>query len=104
MIFFDGEEAFKRWTDTDSLYGSRHLAGEMSKPNGLLSVADKTGIEAIVSIQKLVMIDQAHSGVYLGKGSERSKLLGSFNKLFIHNGREYIITVTSQTIIIKILC
>ncbi|KAG9511150.1 Glutaminyl-peptide cyclotransferase, partial [Fragariocoptes setiger] len=26
FIFFDGEEAFVKWTDTDSLYGSRHLA------------------------------------------------------------------------------
>jgi len=26
LIFFDGEEAFVEWTDTDSLYGSRHLA------------------------------------------------------------------------------
>lgn len=26
MIFFDGEEAFRKWSDTDSLYGSRHLA------------------------------------------------------------------------------
>uniref|UniRef100_A0A646QGF7 Glutaminyl-peptide cyclotransferase n=1 Tax=Hemiscolopendra marginata TaxID=943146 RepID=A0A646QGF7_9MYRI len=26
FIFFDGEEAFVRWTDTDSLYGARHLA------------------------------------------------------------------------------
>ncbi|XP_045171598.2 glutaminyl-peptide cyclotransferase-like isoform X2 [Mercenaria mercenaria] len=26
MIFFDGEEAYKEWTATDSLYGSRHLA------------------------------------------------------------------------------
>ena len=26
FIFFDGEEAFKQWTSTDSLYGSRHLA------------------------------------------------------------------------------
>lgn len=26
MIFFDGEEAFERWSKTDSLYGSRHLA------------------------------------------------------------------------------
>ncbi|XP_054758465.1 glutaminyl-peptide cyclotransferase-like [Lytechinus pictus] len=29
LIFFDGEEAFKSWTDTDSLYGSRQLAGDM---------------------------------------------------------------------------
>lgn len=26
LIFFDGEEAFVRWSETDSLYGSRHLA------------------------------------------------------------------------------
>ena len=26
FIFFDGEEAFRSWSSTDSLYGSRHLA------------------------------------------------------------------------------
>jgi glutaminyl-peptide cyclotransferase len=26
LVFFDGEEAFREWTDADSLYGSRHLA------------------------------------------------------------------------------
>ncbi len=26
LIFFDGEEAVREWTDTDSVYGSRHLA------------------------------------------------------------------------------
>ncbi|WWC87822.1 uncharacterized protein L201_002714 [Kwoniella dendrophila CBS 6074] len=26
IVLFDGEEAFKDWTDTDSIYGARHLA------------------------------------------------------------------------------
>lgn len=26
LIFFDGEEAFKRWSARDSIYGARHLA------------------------------------------------------------------------------
>lgn len=26
FIFFDGEEAFRRWSSTDSIYGARHLA------------------------------------------------------------------------------
>jgi glutaminyl-peptide cyclotransferase len=26
IVFFDGEEAVRDWTDTDSVYGSRHLA------------------------------------------------------------------------------
>jgi len=50
LIFFDGEEAFDRWTSQDSIYGSRHLADEMAKENGLLSVGDKTGLKAMVGI------------------------------------------------------
>ena len=30
LVWFDGEEAFGEWTDTDSLYGSRHLAERWS--------------------------------------------------------------------------
>ncbi|GAB6025089.1 hypothetical protein CHUAL_010523 [Chamberlinius hualienensis] len=30
LIFFDGEEAFLDWTETDSIYGARHLAHKMS--------------------------------------------------------------------------
>ena len=30
LVFFDGEEARRDWTDTDSLYGSRHLAEKWS--------------------------------------------------------------------------
>jgi hypothetical protein len=26
FIFFDGEEAFVKWSDTDSIYGARNLA------------------------------------------------------------------------------
>ena len=28
FLFFDGEEAFQRWSAPDSLYGSRHLAAK----------------------------------------------------------------------------
>jgi glutaminyl-peptide cyclotransferase len=28
LVFFDGEEAIEKWTDTDSDYGSRHLAAK----------------------------------------------------------------------------
>jgi Zn-dependent M28 family amino/carboxypeptidase len=30
LVFFDGEEAVREWTDSDSLYGSRHLAAKWS--------------------------------------------------------------------------
>nr|WIM01356.1 glutaminyl-peptide cyclotransferase [Limnephilus flavicornis] len=31
LIFFDGEEAFRQWGPTDSIYGARHLASKMEK-------------------------------------------------------------------------
>jgi peptidase M28-like protein len=31
LVFFDGEEAYERFTPTDGLYGSRHFASQMRK-------------------------------------------------------------------------
>ena len=31
VVFFDGEEAVRQWTATDSLYGSRHLADKWTR-------------------------------------------------------------------------
>ena len=30
LVFFDGEEAVREWTDTDSVYGSRHMVQKLS--------------------------------------------------------------------------
>ena len=44
IVFFDGEEAVKEWTATDSVYGSRHLAdrwqadGTLSRLKALVNV------------------------------------------------------------------
>jgi len=44
LVFFDGEEAYGEWTDTNSLYGSRHLAekwagdGTLAKVKALVNV------------------------------------------------------------------
>lgn len=44
IVFFDGEEAVGNWSDTDSLYGSRHLAakwgadGTLSRLRALINV------------------------------------------------------------------
>jgi hypothetical protein len=35
LVFFDGEEAIQQWSNTDSLYGSRHLAAQWDR-NGTL--------------------------------------------------------------------
>ena len=47
LVWFDGEEAFHEWTDTDSLYGSRHLAQRWSN-DGLLAQ-----IKALINVDMI---------------------------------------------------
>jgi Zn-dependent M28 family amino/carboxypeptidase len=35
LVFFDGEEAFQTWSDSDSTYGSRHLAARWGRDGTL---------------------------------------------------------------------
>jgi len=54
LVFFDGEEAFKDWTETDSIYGARHLAAKWaqeSDPN------DPSNIKIISKIRELILLD-----------------------------------------------
>jgi Zn-dependent M28 family amino/carboxypeptidase len=52
LVFFDGEEAVGQWTDTDSRYGSRHLAekwladGTLSRITALINI-DMIGDKAL---------------------------------------------------------
>ncbi|XP_015263937.1 PREDICTED: glutaminyl-peptide cyclotransferase [Gekko japonicus] len=51
LIFFDGEEAFVRWSPSDSLYGSRHLARKMAStphPPGAINTSQIQGIDLFV--------------------------------------------------------
>ena len=38
LVWSDGEEAVKQWTDTDSLYGTRHLAEKWEKDSTLKKI------------------------------------------------------------------
>ncbi len=38
FIFFDGEEAFLSWSDSDSLYGSRHLVQTLKETGEIYSI------------------------------------------------------------------
>ncbi|KAG4086536.1 hypothetical protein H8356DRAFT_1434448 [Neocallimastix lanati (nom. inval.)] len=53
MIFFDGEEAFENWTNTDSIYGSRHLAEKWENE----PINNSSTITKIKSIDVLVLLD-----------------------------------------------
>uniref|UniRef100_UPI003590140E glutaminyl-peptide cyclotransferase-like n=1 Tax=Myxine glutinosa TaxID=7769 RepID=UPI003590140E len=54
LIFFDGEESFREWSDKDSLYGSRHLSKQMALTN---HPVDATRTTLIDSIDLFVLMD-----------------------------------------------
>ncbi|CAF2548711.1 unnamed protein product [Rotaria sp. Silwood2] len=53
LLFFDGEEAVRDWSSTDSLYGSRHLANKMRYTN----VQGQSNINQIDAIDMFVLLD-----------------------------------------------
>lgn len=79
LIFFDGEEAFRQWTVTDSLYGSRHLAEKYE--NSLYTTKDNENINELGRIDILVLLD------LLGKfeNSISSIMKTMFLKVYIGN-------------------
>lgn len=48
LIFFDGEEALFRWSASDSLYGSRHLARKMEATPHPAESTDTNLLDSIV--------------------------------------------------------
>ncbi|NXD46956.1 QPCT cyclotransferase, partial [Copsychus sechellarum] len=50
LLFLDGEEAFGEWSESDSLYGARHLAAKMAArghPAGSEVTAMVSGVTAM---------------------------------------------------------
>ncbi|KAJ7074122.1 glutaminyl-peptide cyclotransferase-like protein [Mycena amicta] len=60
LVFFDGEEAFVQWTDTDSIYGARHLAEKWATtyalPNSKRRLMGPQATE-IAGIEHLILLD-----------------------------------------------
>lgn len=65
IVFFDGEEAFGEWSDTNGIYGSRHLAGKWSS-DGMLA-----HIKALINVD---MIGDKDLGILEDTNSSRSLL------------------------------
>lgn len=59
VLFLDGEEAFKHWTDTDSIYGARSLADEW---DSAMYPAMSTFKTKLNSIELFVLLDLLGSG------------------------------------------
>ena len=47
LVWFDGEEAVAQWTESDSLYGSRHLAGRWAADGTLARITALINVDMI---------------------------------------------------------
>lgn len=70
LLFFDGEEAFRKWSATDSLYGSRHLATKWTTAPYVSKNLAKS-MREIDRVQLLVLLDLI--------GSENPKFYNFFS-------------------------
>ena len=66
LIFFDGEEAFGQWTDTDSVYGSRHMAETWKKDGSALRYKALINVDMIGDKNLNILVD-TNSDVALRK-------------------------------------
>jgi Zn-dependent M28 family amino/carboxypeptidase len=63
LVFFDGEEAYGEWSDTNGIYGSRHLADKWSREGKL------GRIKALINVD---MIGDKSLGVLIEENSTAS--------------------------------
>jgi Zn-dependent M28 family amino/carboxypeptidase len=64
LVFFDGEEAVRNWTETDSLYGSRHLAARMASDGSLARLLALINVD-MIGDRDLHIIDEDSSTPFL---------------------------------------
>lgn len=64
LVFFDGEEAVRNWTDTDSVYGSRHLAEEWRKSGMLAKIKALINVD-MIGDKNLSLVYDSNSDAHL---------------------------------------
>jgi len=66
LVWFDGEEAFGQWSDTDSLYGSRHLAARWAADTTLTRIKALINVDMIGG-RDLAIMNEENSSLALRK-------------------------------------
>jgi glutaminyl-peptide cyclotransferase len=64
LVFFDGEEAFGEWSDTNGIYGSRHLAEVWKRDGTLLKIKALFNVD-MIGDKDLRVMDELNSSASL---------------------------------------
>jgi Zn-dependent M28 family amino/carboxypeptidase len=81
VVFFDGEEALKQWSASDSLYGSRHLAEKLSREGKLGKISALILLD-MVADRHLSILRESNSTGWLSDVVVRSALALGYGSLF----------------------
>ncbi len=82
FIFLDGEEAFLKWTESDSLYGSRHLVQKLRENGEIYSIKAFILLD-MIGDKDLNLCVESNSSAWLTKIIwETAKELG-YEKIFL---------------------
>jgi Zn-dependent M28 family amino/carboxypeptidase len=81
VVFFDGEEALKQWSASDSLYGSRHLAEKLSREGKLRQISALILLD-MVADRHLSILRESNSTGWLSDAVFRSARTLGYGSLF----------------------
>lgn len=85
LVWFDGEEAFVNWTETDSLYGSRHLAQKWANDGSISRIRALINVDMIGDKNLDIMQEQNSSAGLRRLVWETAEKLG-YGKYFLATG------------------
>ena len=85
LVWFDGEEAFGEWSDTDGIYGSRHLAARWAAEGKLARIAALINFDMIADANLGILQEQYSSGRLNALIQQSAAALG-LGKFFLSSG------------------
>lgn len=90
-MFFDGEESFEEWTDTDSLYGSRHLAERLAGTPHHSGAADTTMLHAVVRKPRIFVPTRSVIQSHLNPSSAPMSLSAEWEQIGLEEKRKVVL-------------
>jgi Zn-dependent M28 family amino/carboxypeptidase len=85
VVFFDGEEALAEWTETDSVYGSRHLAYKWKADGTLARIKALINVD-MIGDKDLDIMDEQNSSAALRKLIWSTAQRLGYGKYFLETG------------------
>jgi Zn-dependent M28 family amino/carboxypeptidase len=86
LVFFDGEEAYGAWSDTNGIYGSRHLAEAWNKDGTLTRIKAFINVD-MIGDRDLQVIDELNSSTQLRGMVRKAAVDLGYSKQFSGSGQ-----------------